>query len=143
MKGAYIVTCTGFEEDENGNVVKVYAEYDPETKSGSNCTVKVKGTIHWLNENYADKCEVRLFENLLADEAESSSNERAVSDEFLINPNSKIVLENAFIEKGLNLTAEERYQFMRNGYFCLDKDTTDEKPVFNRIITLKETKKAK
>ena len=143
LKGAYIVTCTGFEEDENGNVVKVYAEYDPETKSGSNCTVKVKGTIHWLNENYADKCEVRLFENLLADEAESSSNERAVSDEFLINPNSKIVLENAFIEKGLNLTAEERYQFMRNGYFCLDKDTTDEKPVFNRIITLKETKKAK
>ena len=104
----------------------------------------LKQSKFFLGEyNYADKCEVRLFENLLSDEAESSSNERAVSDEFLINPNSKIVLENAYIEKGLNLNSEERYQFMRNGYFCLDKDTTADKTVFNRIITLKETKKAK
>ena len=144
LKGAYIVTCTGFDEDENGNVTKVYAEYDPETKSGTNCTVKVKGTIHWINPNHAEKIEVRLFDNLVEEESAElvEGQERAV-DDYKINPNSIITIENAYIEDNLNVNFEERYQFMRNGYFCLDKDSTEDKKVFNRTITLKETKKTK
>lgn len=142
LKGAYIVRCTGFDEDENGNVTKVYCEYLPDTKSGSDCTKKVKGTIHWINPSHADKIEVRLFENLI-DESSASDvegQEHAVEG-YKLNPNSKIVLENCYIESGLNVNFEERYQFIRNGYFCLDKDSTDGKMVFNRTITLKETKK--
>lgn len=144
LKGAYIVTCTGFDEDENGNVTKVYAEYDPETKSGTNCTVKVKGTIHWINPNHAEKIEVRLFDNLVEEESAElvEGQERAV-DDYKINPNSIITIENAYIEDNLNVNFEERYQFMRNGYFCLDQDSTEDKKVFNRTITLKETKKTK
>lgn len=142
LKGAYIVRCTGFDEDENGNVTKVYCEYLPDTKSGSDCTKKVKGTIHWINPSHAEKIEVRLFENLI-DESSASEvegQEHAVEG-YKLNPNSKIVLENCYIESGLNVNFEERYQFIRNGYFCLDKDSTEEKMVFNRTITLKETKK--
>ncbi len=142
LKGAYIVRCTGFDEDENGNVTKVYCEYLPDTKSGSDCTKKVKGTIHWINPSHADKIEVRLFENLI-DESSASDvegQEHAVEG-YKLNPNSKIVLENCYIESGLDVNFDERYQFIRNGYFCLDKDSTDGKMVFNRTITLKETKK--
>ena len=142
LKGAYIVKCTGFEEDENGNVTKVLCEYLPGTKSGTDCIKKVKGTIHWINPNHAEKIEVRLFENLID---ESCSNdvegkENAVVG-YKINPNSFIVLKNCYIERGLNFNFEERYQFIRNGYFCLDSDTTEFNKVFNRTITLKETKK--
>ena len=126
LKGAYIIKCTGFDEDENGNVTCVYAEYDPATKSGSDCTVKVKGTIHFINPKHALECEARLFENLVdeqsASEVEGQENE--VSSGYI-----PIVAH------------PERYQFIRNGYFCLDKDSTDKKLVFNRTITLKETKK--
>lgn len=142
LKGAYIVRCTGFDEDENGNVTKVYCEYLPDTKSGSDCTKKVKGTIHWINPSHADKIEVRLFENII-DESSASDvegQEHAVEG-YKLNPNSKIVLENCYIESGLDVNFDERYQFIRNGYFCLDKDSTDGKMVFNRTITLKETKK--
>ena len=114
----------------------------PDTKSGSDCTKKVKGTIHWINPSHADKIEVRLFENLI-DESSASDvegQEHAVEG-YKLNPNSKIVLKNCYIESGLNVNFEERYQFIRNGYFCLDKDSTDGKMVFNRTITLKETKK--
>lgn len=144
LKGAYIITCTGFDEDEKGNITKIYAEYDPETKSGSNCNVKVKGTIHWVNPNHAEKIEVRLFDNLVEEESAElvEGQEHAVSD-YKINPNSIITIENAYIEDNLNVNFEERYQFIRNGYFCLDKDSTENKKVFNRTITLKETKKIK
>lgn len=134
LKGAFIVECTGFDEDENGNITTVYAKYDPETKSGSDCTVKVKGTIHWLNANHAKKIEARLFENLTLDE-------ESVDGDYVFNPNSLTVLDNAYIEDGIEFNFDDRYQFMRNGYYCLDKDSTDEKLVFNRTVTLKETKK--
>ena len=142
LKGAYIVKCTGFEEDEKGEIKKIYCEYDPKTKSGSNCEKKVKGTIHWINPNHCEKCEVRLFENLI-DELSSEmveGQERAV-DNYKLNPNSFIKKDNCFIESGLDINFSDRYQFIRNGYFCLDKDSTNEKKVFNRTITLKETKK--
>lgn len=142
LKGAYIVKCTGFDQDENGNVTKVYCEYLPDTKSGTDCQKKVKGTIHWINPKHAEKIEVRLFENLIdessADEVEGQ--EHAVEG-FKINPNSIVVLNNCYIESNLFENFDERYQFIRNGYFCLDKDSTNEKKVFNRTITLKETKK--
>ena len=142
LKGAYIIKCTGFDEDENGNVTCVYAEYDPATKSGSDCTIKVKGTIHFINPKHALECEARLFENLVdeqsASEVEGQENE--VSSDYKLNPNSKQVIDKIYVED-IQYNQEERYQFIRNGYFCLDKDSTDKKLVFNRTITLKETKK--
>lgn len=140
LKGAYIVKCTGFEKDETGNVTTVYCEYDKETKSGSECTRKVKGTIHWVNPKHSKQVEARLFENLIAEESleEVEGQERAV-DGYNLNPNSKQVISNCFVED-LDFLPSERYQFIRNGYFCLDKDSTDSKLVFNRTITLKDTK---
>ncbi|MBR4407211.1 MAG: glutamine--tRNA ligase/YqeY domain fusion protein [Clostridia bacterium] len=134
LKGAYIIECTGFDEDENGNVTTIYATYDPATKSGSDCNVKVKGTIHWLNQKHAKKVEVRLYENL------TLGRERDENGEYTFNPNSLTILENAYVEDGITYTAEERYQFIRNGYYCLDSDTTPEKLVFNRTVTLKDSK---
>ena len=135
LKGAYIINCTGFDTDENGNTTTIYATYDPATKSGTDCTVKAKSTIHWLNARHAKPVEVRLFENL------TIGTEKDENGEYIFNPNSLTVLQNALVEDGLTFTAEERYQFLRNGYFCLDKDTTPEKIVFNRTATLKDTKK--
>jgi len=136
LKGAYVITCTGYDVDENGKVTTVYAEYDKDTKSGSGSEVKVKGTIHFVNEKYAKKCEVRHFESLLLDEGTSS--ERAVADEYNINPNSLQVLDNAYVESDVDFNLDDRYQFMRNGYYCLDnKDSTEDKLVFNRVVDLK------
>ncbi len=144
LKGAYIVECTGFDEDENGNVTTVYANYIEGTKSGSDCQIKVKGTIHWINPSHAIKVEARLFENLVdEDSQEEVEGQEHATDNFKINPNSLKVLNNCYVEDGITYTKEERYQFIRNGYFCLDKDTTSEKLVFNRTITLKDTKKQK
>ena len=144
LKGAYIVKCTGFDQDENGNVTTVYAEYEEGTKSGSDCQKKVKGTIHWVNPNHAKKVEVRLFDNLVDEESqEEVEGQEHATDNFKINPNSLVVLDNAYVEDDVEFNFDDRYQFIRNGYFCLDKDTTDDKMVFNRTITLKETKKVK
>ncbi|MDD4816288.1 MAG: glutamine--tRNA ligase/YqeY domain fusion protein [Clostridia bacterium] len=135
LKGAYIIECTHFDQDENGNVTCVYATYDKDTKSGTDCGVKVKGTIHWLNQKYAKKVEVRLLENL------TLVAEKDANGDFMFNPNSLQVLESAYVESTVDYKPEERYQFIRNGYYCLDKDTTAEKLIFNRTVTLKETKK--
>ncbi len=137
LKGAYVVKCTGYDLNEDGSVKCVYAEYDPETKSGGNSTVKVKGTIHWLNEKYVTPCEVRNYENLLAEEDEGSTNERAIVNEYKINPNSIKVI-NAFVESGIDYNLDDRYQFIRNGFYCLDnKDSKADALVFNRVVDLK------
>ena len=137
LKGAYVVKCTGYDLNEDGSVKCVYAEYDPETKSGGTSTVKVKGTIHWLNEKYATPCEVRNYENLLAEEDEGSTNERAIVNEYKINPNSIKVIK-AFVESGINYSLDDRYQFIRNGFYCLDnKDSKADSLVFNRVVDLK------
>ncbi len=144
LKGAYIVECTGFDEDSEGNVTTVYANYLEGTKSGSDCTVKVKGTIHWVNPNHVKKVEVRLFENLVDEESqEEVEGQEHATDNFKINPNSLTILKDCYVEDGVPYTMDERYQFIRNGYFCLDKDTTENNLVFNRTITLKDTKKRK
>ena len=140
LKGAYIVKCTGYDVDENGEVTCVYCEYDKDTKSGSECTRKVKGTIHWVSPKYAKNIEVRLINNLIEEESASlvEGQERAPEDEeYRFNPNSLVVLNNAWVESDVDFNFDDRYQFLRNGYFCLDKDSTENKLVFNRTITLK------
>ena len=142
LKGAYIVKCTGFDEDENGNVTCVYCEYDKDTKSGTDCVKKVKGTIHWVSQKYSKCVECRLFENLVEEEsAEAVEGQERAVDDYKINPNSIQILSNCYVESDVDFNFEDRYQFLRMGYFCLDKDSTDEKLVFNRTITLKESRK--
>ena len=135
LKGAYVIEVTHFDEDENGNVTCIYANYDPNTKSGTaNANnVKVKSTIHWLNAKHSQPIEARLFENLTLES-------EVQNGDYIFNPNS-LIIKHGYIESGLNLSFDERYQFLRNGYYCLDKDTTNDLPVFNRTVTLKDSKK--
>ena len=138
LMNAYFVKCTGYKIDEEGNVTEVYATYDPETKSGSGFTGrKVKGTIHWVSASHAVLCEVRLYENIVDEEKGVYDEEGNVN----VNPNSLTVLKNCFIEESLKGTDTiEQYQFVRNGFFCLDsKDSKPEMPVFNRIVSLKSS----
>ncbi len=139
LTGAYIIKCTGFKEDKNGNIVEVYAEYDKNTKSGTEgANRKVKGTIHWLNAKHATKCEVRSFEQLLLQDDDETINERAEKEELRVNPNSLTINKNAFVEAGVDYNLADRYQFLRNGYYALDP--VDSKPdalVFNRVVELK------
>ena len=134
LMNAYFVTCTGYDVDENGKVTEIRCTYDPETKSGSGFEGrKVKGTIHWVSATHAVSCEVRLYENIV-DEEKGVYNE---DGELNLNPNSLTVINNAYVEESLKETTEvEQYQFVRNGFFCLDsKDSKPEKPVFNRIAS--------
>lgn len=135
LKGAYVIEVTHFDEDENGNAICIYANYDPNTKSGTaNANnVKVKSTIHWLNAKHSQPIEARLFENLTLES-------EVQNGDYIFNPNS-LIIKHGYIESGLNLSFDERYQFLRNGYYCLDKDTTNDLPVFNRTVTLKDSKK--
>ena len=138
LMNAYFVTCTGYDVDEKGRVTEIRCTYDPETKSGSGKEVrKVKGTIHWVSASHAVPCEVRLYENIV-DEEKGVYNE---DGELNLNPNSLTVIKNAFVEESLKGTIEvEQYQFVRNGFFCLDsKDSKPEMPVFNRIVSLKSS----
>ncbi len=136
---AYFVTCTGCEKDENGNVTVVHCTYDPETKSGSGFNArKVKGTIHWVPACDAVKVECRLYENLI-DEEKGVYNEEDGS--MNINPNSLEIRKNCYVEpfvKGAK--AFDSFQFVRNGFFCVDcKDSTEDALVFNRIVSLKSS----
>ncbi len=136
--GAYFVTCTGCEKDEDGNVTVVHATYDPETKSGSGFTGrKVKGTIHWVCADTAKKVECRLYENIV-DEEKGKLNEDGTLN---LNPNSLTVLSNCYVEPALaDAKAYDSFQFMRSGYFCVDaRDSSPDAPVFNRIVSLKSS----
>ena len=139
LRGAYIVRCTGCDKDSEGRVTTVYAEYDPESRGGSASDGrKVRGTIHWVDSETAVDAEVRLY-NTLFSVPQPDADERDYHE--LINPESVVRLEGAKIERWLY---EERkkhsWQFMRQGYFVTDsKDDTDEHPVFNRVVSLKES----
>ncbi len=142
LMGAYFVTCTGCEKDENGNVTVIHATYDPETISGSGFTGrKVKGTIHWVAADTALEVECRLYENIV-DEEKGKLNEDGSLN---LNPNSLTVLKTCYVEPALkDVRAYDSFQFMRNGYFCVDsKDSTPEHLVFNRIVSLKSSFKLK
>lgn len=137
LMGAYFVTCTGFEKDENGNVTEIHCTYDPETKSGSGFTGrKVKGTIHWVSAPTAGKVECRLYENIV-DEEKGKLNEDGTLN---LNPNSKTITT-AYVEpKLMEAKPYDSFQFMRNGYYCVDcKDSKDGQPVYNRIVSLKSS----
>ena len=138
LMNAYFVTCTGCEKDENGNVTVVHCTYDPETKSGSGFNArKVKGTIHWVYAPTAKEVEVRLFENIIDEEKGVYDKE---TGEINLNPNSKKVIT-AYVEPALaEAKAYESFQFVRNGFFCVDyKDSKEGAPVFNRIVSLKSS----
>ncbi|NNV57783.1 glutamine--tRNA ligase/YqeY domain fusion protein [Limnovirga soli] len=138
LKSAYIIKCDTVIKDENGNVTALECTYIPESKSGSDTSgINVKGTLHWVSAKHAVNVEVRLYdrlfrsENVAAEEGDFKDN---------INPDSLQVIQNAYAEPALlQSDLQERYQFLRKGYFCLDKDSTAEKLVFNRTVTLKDT----
>ena len=137
LMGAYFVTCTGVEKDENGNVTVIHCTYDPETKSGSGFTGrKVKGTIHWVSVPTAGKVECRLYENIVDEEKGKLNADGTLN----LNPNSKTVTT-AYVEpKLMEAKAYDSFQFMRNGYYCVDcKDSEEGKPVYNRIVSLKSS----
>ena len=136
---AYFVKCTSFEKDENGNVTMVHCTYDPATKAGSGFTErKVKGTIHWVPAKEAVKAEVRLYENLVDEEKGVYNKEDGSLN---LNPNSLTVLKNCYIEPAIaGAKAYESFQFVRNGFFCVDyKDSKEDALVFNRIVSLKSS----
>ena len=133
---AYFVKCTSFEKDESGNVTVVHCTYDPATKAGSGFTErKVKGTIHWVPAKEAVKAEVRLYENLVDEEKGVYNKEDGSLN---LNPNSLTVLKNCYIEPAIaGAKAYESFQFVRNGFFCVDyKDSKEDALVFNRIVSL-------
>ena len=135
---SYFVKCVDYEKDENGNVTVLHCTYDPETRSGNNFTArKVKGTIHWVSARHAIEAEVRLYENIV-DEEKGKLNEDGSLN---LNPNSLTVLKKCYLEQGLaDAEPEDKFQFVRQGYFCADiKDYTKEKPVYNRIVSLKSS----
>lgn len=137
LMGAYFVTCTGCEKDENGRVTAVHCTYDPETKSGSGFNArKVKGTIHWVSAPTAGQVECRLYENIVDEEKGKLNADGTLN----LNPNSKTVTT-AYVEPALMEAEEyESFQFMRNGYYCVDcRDSIKGKPVYNRIVSLKSS----
>ena len=149
LKNAYIVKCTGCKKDENGEVVEVYAEYDPMTRSGMpEANRKVKGTIHWVSQAHCLKAEVRLYDRLW--NVENPRDELArLQDEGntpieamrkMMNPNSLEIRTECYVEKYLaDAKPLDHFQFQRIGYFTVDKDSTSDHLVFNRTVGLKDT----
>ena len=138
LMGAYFVTCTSVEKDENGEIIAVHATYDPATKSGSGFSErKVKGTIHWVNAKTALKAEIRLYENIV-DEEKGKLDENGNLN---LNPNSLTILKDCYVEPCLkDAKAYDSFQFVRNGFFCVDaKDSKPDALVFNRIVSLKSS----
>lgn len=137
LMNAYFATCTGCVKDETGKVVEIHCTYDPETKGGNCDTRKVKGTIHWVSAAHAVKATVRLYENLI-DEEKGVYNEDGSLN---LNPNSLTVLTDCYVEENLkDAKAYESFQFVRQGFFCVDyKDSKDGELVFNRIVSLKSS----
>ena len=136
LKGAYFVTCTDFVKDDNGNITEIHCTYDPESKGGNSPDGrKVKGTLHWVCADDCVTAEARLYDYMMLDNPDDPSGE------MIINPESIIIRDNCKAEPSLKEAKKgDRFQFMRNGYFCVDtKDTTDEKLVFNRIVPLKSS----
>ncbi len=138
LMNAYFVTCTGCEKDENGNITVIHGTYDPESKGGNSPDGrKVKGTIHWVAVKTAVKAECRLYENLI-DEEKGVYNEDGSMN---LNPNSLTVLKECYLEPSLkDAKAYDSFQFVRNGFFCVDaKDSKEDALVFNRIVSLKSS----
>lgn len=136
LRHAYFIKCNDYKKDENGNIVEIYCTYDPATKSGTGFTErKVKGTLHWVDANNCVDATVRLYDYMMEAEDYDKTN-------FLekLNPKSKVVLENCKLEKNImEYKVGDRFQFLRHGYFIIDKDSTPNHYVFNQIVSLKSS----
>ena len=140
LKGGYIIMCNEVVKDEDGNIIEIHCTYDPETLSGTPGSMrKVKGTLHWVSARHCKDAEVRLYDRLFAVENPSAETDKDFRE--LLNPDSLKVLTNAKIEPYLAQIAkpEDKFQFQRIGYFCVDSDSTAEHLVFNRTIGLKDS----
>jgi glutaminyl-tRNA synthetase len=144
LKNAYIVQCDDFVKDTDGNVTEIHCTYFPNSKSGEDTSgLKVKGTMHWVSVKHAKTAEVRLYDRLF--KVEQPDAEDGDFKDYM-NPESLVVVKNAYIEPDLTLAIEQlqehpdrRYQFIRKGYFCLDKEATAEHLIFNRTVGLKDS----
>ena len=140
LKSAYIIKATRVEKDENGEITTIYATYDEDSKSGSGTEAsmrKVKGTLHWVSANHALPIEIRMYDRLFTHEQPDAEKETDFME--FVNKDSLKIIE-GYAEPSLkNAKVEDHYQFQRIGYFTLDKDSTDEKLVFNRTVTLKDS----
>jgi glutaminyl-tRNA synthetase len=138
LKHAYIIECTSFKTNENGQVSEIHCTYFPESKSGEDKSgIKVKGTMHWLHAASAQTAEVRLYDRLFT--VENPASEEGDFKDF-INPDSLQIIQKAYIEPALlEATLADRFQFLRLGYFCLDKKATSEHLIFNRTTGLKDS----
>ncbi|MCL2189716.1 MAG: glutamine--tRNA ligase/YqeY domain fusion protein [Defluviitaleaceae bacterium] len=137
LKGAYLILCTGVEKDGSGNITAIRCTYDPNTKSGMGETRKVKGILHWVSAEYACPVTARLYETLVLDDPNAEGG-------VAFNPNSLTIMDGALAEPSLAGAKEnERFQFMRQGYFCLDAKATEAggKMAFNRTVGLKSSYK--
>ncbi|HHX31686.1 MAG TPA: glutamine--tRNA ligase, partial [Bacteroidales bacterium] len=143
LKSAYIIKCTGCKKDEEGNIIEVYAEYDPQTKSGMpEAKRKVKGTIHWVSVPHSLNAEVRLYDRLFMVEDPLAEKDKDFKE--LMNPNSLIVKKDCKVEEYLNdAKPGDRFQFQRIGYFNIDSDSTPQNLVFNRTVALRDSWKKK
>ena len=140
LKSGYIIKCDGFKKNEvTGEIEEVYCTHDPLTKSGMpDSNRKVKGTLHWVSVPYAVSAEVRLYDRLYTVEDPNDFKDRDYKE--FLNPESLKVISNAMVEPSLkDATLSDRYQFQRIGYFCIDKDSTSDKLVFNRTVGLKDS----
>ena len=141
LKNAYIIKAESCVKDDAGHITEIHCTYDTDSKSGSGTEAskrKVKGTLHWVSVAHAIQAEVRIYDRLFTDEAPDSHKDKDFMD--LVNPDSLQIIDNAFLEPGLaDAKAGDRFQFQRLGYFCVDNDTTPEKPVFNKTVGLRDT----
>ena len=137
LKNAYIVMCTGCTKDENGNIIEIQAEYDPNSKSGmEGANRKVKGTLHWVSADHCKKAEVRVYDRLFNVE-NPSADDRDFRE--LLNPNSLTIVDNCYVEEyAAQKKAGDYLQFQRIGYFMADPDSTEEHPIFNKTVGLKD-----
>jgi len=138
LKSAYIIKCDEVIKDSSGNITELRCTYIPESRSGNDTSgINVKGTLHWVSVKHAITVELRLYDRLF--KVENPATEEGDFKDY-INPASLQIIKGAYAEPALKTAKfEERYQFLRKGYFCLDKDTSESHMVFNRTVTLKDT----
>lgn len=138
LRGSYVITCEEVIKDAEGNVVELKCTYDPATKGENPVGYKAKGVVHWVSADNSISCEVRMYDRLFTVESPDADKERDFHD--FINPESLVVLSDARAEVGLKDSApESRFQFERTGYFCVDRDSSEGKLVFNRTVTLRDS----
>jgi len=139
LRYAYIIKCIDVIKNESGEITELHCTFDPETKSGSGNTRSVKGTIHWVSANHAIEAEVRLYDRLFI--KENPDEDKEVDFKTFINPKSLEVIKDAKLEPGLkNAKLNDRFQFERLGYFCLDSaDSKGNNLVFNRTVPLRDS----